>query len=211
MPVPMPHPPLSPPTLSSVPPVPPGLLSTRACPVLPSSASVGRSVGLPEYNPDPRPTSPPSYHHPYVRTTRRARRYEHRVWQLQGIRSTLGRLQNAEAYRALATWSEFAVERKRMMGLIQGSMHSLVMAQVKRGWRGWLDFIADVQEKQRIEQLRKRASARLKNPKLLAMYDHWHQEQRLAALARGDLNLGGLSPVARLCIALGMGKCAGVG
>lgn len=133
------------------------------------------------------------------------------MWQLQGIRSTLGRLQNAEAYRALATWSEFAVERKRMMGLIQGSMHSLVMAQVKRGWRGWLDFIADVQEKQRIEQLRKRASARLKNPKLLAMYDHWHQEQRLAALARGDLNLGGLSPVARLCIALGMGKCAGVG
>ena len=126
---------------------------------------------------------------------------------LEGIR---GRLQHGESYRALSTWSEFADDRKRIMGLLQGALHSLVMSQVKRGWRGWQDFLADLQEKQRIEQLRKRAGARLKNPKLLAMYDHWHQEQRLAALDRGDLTLGGVSLPARICLALGMGKCVGV-
>ena len=42
---------------------------------------------------------------------------------------------------------------------------------------------------------------------LVAMYDHWHQEQRLAAIERGDLGLvsQSQSPAAKLCKAFG--KC----
>lgn len=126
------------------------------------------------------------------------------------MRQGLARMQNAALYRSFASWQESTAERKRMMRLLQKSMHSLVMSQVKRGWRGWMDFLADREEVRRIEQVRKRASARLKNPKLLGMYDHWHQQQRLAAMERGDFALGGMSLPARICVAMGLGKCAGV-
>jgi len=87
-----------------------------------------------------------------------------------------------------------------------GAVHRISMQDEFRGWAGWAAFMEMQREKQRLQRLAARSAARLKGPKFLAFFDFWRQEQRLAALARGDLGLGGVPPWLRLLHQCGL-KC----
>ena len=135
--------------------------------------------------------------------------HEHRTWQVAQMRKSLVRVIHGDLVRALQAWSEWYAERVRRIKLLQGSARRVANRDVLRGLDGWHAFVEDRHEGQRLLQVAARASAKLKSPMLVAMYDHWHQEQRLAAMERGDLKLGGVSLVGRLCAAAGMAKCVG--
>jgi hypothetical protein len=90
------------------------------------------------------------------------------------------------------------------MGIMKTAMRGLKYKDLLRGWSGWSDYLDELERKRIVRQKAQRASVMFRNPMLVVLFDVWHQEQRLAAMARGDLHLAGrLAPwYSRLCDAL---------
>jgi len=132
--------------------------------------------------------------------------HEQRLAKLDQLRQGLVRLTKGELFRGWAKWRDDYFARVRIIQLLGNTVHRISMQDEFRGWAGWAAFMEMQREKQRLQRLAARSAARLKGPKFLAFFDFWRQEQRLAALARGDLGLGGVPPWLRLLHQCGL-KC----
>lgn len=120
--------------------------------------------------------------------------HEERREKLHRMGKALIILSNVELMRGYSTWARWYEERTRTLNIMRSGLTSLMMHDVSRGLRGWTAWLADVKEGERIRRVAARGAASLKGPLYLALFDFWRQEQKLAALERGDFLLAATGP-----------------
>jgi hypothetical protein len=135
------------------------------------------------------------------------------VWWLGLLRRAVGSFRNKEAARAMGRWRDAHAEallRKQRRQIMEVALRRVKQRDLTRGCLAWTDYTAYMHEGQRLLRVAARASAKIKQPRLVAAMDSWKAQARLwDAFGQDQPGRGGMGPGMGASFARCVAQCLG--
>lgn len=104
------------------------------------------------------------------------------MWKMGLLRRVTGSFRNREAARVVGRWRDAHAEallRKHRLQVMEAALRRVKQRELTRACLAWSAFTAYLHEGQRLLRLAARASAKMKQPRLVAAMDSWKAQAKL--------------------------------